>query len=342
MKTKLLILFFAIISISLIISCKTNQIQTAYSLNPDGRYDSEFPDKSVSDKLNEISKTIKKLDCLAFYMTYVFPPGNNFKKNSITNENIKNLSVSADITNESVSGTATVIYYNGRTIGLLTCAHVVNYPDTIYSWYDEEQSSLHSISVKVRQQNYVTGLPEGDDIEVVVIDKKNDIALLKKQLEPHIERPDVFDYKVGNTKELEWGTFVYIMGYPLGNLMVTRAIVSNPDKSISGAFLTDALFNRGISGSPVFALRDGVSNFEWIGMAKSSSAENFTYLKPDEDQLDLINTKNPYKGNFYAYQKLDINYGVTFSVTIEAISNFFKKNKLIIENSGIQLDSLYP
>ncbi len=199
-------------------------------MNPDGRYDSEFPDKSVSDKLNEISKTIKKLDCLAFYMTYVFPPDNNFKKSSISKDNIKRLSISADISNESVSGTATVIYYDGKTIGLITCAHIVDYPDTIVNWYDKEQTSLHSISVKVRQQNYIAGLPEGGDIDVVVIDSKNDIALLQKKLGPHDERPEVFNYKIGNTSELEWGTFVYIMGYPLGNLMVTRAIVSNPDK----------------------------------------------------------------------------------------------------------------
>jgi S1-C subfamily serine protease len=311
-------------------------------MNPDGRYDSEFPDKSVSDQLSEISKSIKKLDCLAFYMTYVFPPENQLKTNSITKENIKELSVSEDVTNESVAGTATIVYYDGKTIGLLTCAHVVDYPDTIFNWYDAEKTILQSISVKVRQQNYITGLPDGEDIEIVVLDRKNDIALLKKKLDAHVERPDVFTYKSGNTGELEWGTFVYIMGYPLGNLMVTRAIVSNPDKTKNGVFLTDALYNKGISGSPVFALRDGVPNFEWIGMAKSASAENFTYLKPDEDMLDHTHVKYPYQGVFYAQKKLNINYGVTFSVTIEAIESFFKKNKRMIENAGINFDELLP
>lgn len=340
MKYNSLRLFICILSVAFMFSCKTNENIPGQSVNSDGRYDSEFPDKSVSDQLNEISKTIKKLDCLAFYMTYVFPPDNNFKRSSITKDNIKNISISADITNESVSGTATVIYYDGRTIGLITCAHIVDYPDTIVNWYDKEQTSLHSISVKVRQQNYIVGLPEGSDIEVVLVDKKNDIALLRKKLDPHTERPEVFNYKIGNTRELEWGTFVYIMGYPLGNLMVTRAIVSNPDKSKSGSFLTDALFNKGISGSPVFALRDGVPNFEWIGMAKSTSAENFIYLEPDKQLVEVINTKYPYEGVHFAQQKLDINYGVTFSVTIEAITNFVKKNREVIERMGIDVDSL--
>ena len=342
MKYTLLNCFTCLLLLISAFSCKTNEKLPAQSLHPDGRYDSEFPDKSVSDKLNEISKTIKKLDCLVFYMTYVFPPGNNIQKASITKENIKKLSMSADITNESVSGTATVIYYDGKSVGLLTCSHVVDYPDTIYNWYNAEKTVLQSVSVKVRQQNYISGLPDGEPIEVLVLDTKNDIALLQKKLHPHIEQPAVFNYKSGSTRELEWGTFVYIMGYPLGNLMVTRAIVSNPDKSRNGSFLTDALYNKGISGSPVFALRDGVPNFEWIGMAKSAAAGNFIYLLPDENLVDVVNIRNPYKGEVYVNKKLDINYGVTFSVTIEAIGKFIKKNRELIEKAGMNAEEMMP
>jgi S1-C subfamily serine protease len=342
MKYTLLNCFICLLLLFSAVSCKTNENMPSQSLHPDGRYDSEFPDKSVSDKLNEISKTIKKLDCLVFYMTYVFPPDNDIQKASITKENIKKLAVNTDITNESVSGTATVIYYDGKSVGLLTCAHVVDYADTIYNWYDAEKTALQSISVKVRQQNYISGLPDGENIEVVVMDTKNDIALLQKKLHPHIEKPDVFNYKSGSTQELEWGTFVYIMGYPLGNLMVTRAIVSNPDKTKNGSFLTDALYNKGISGSPVFALRDGVPNFEWIGMAKSAAAGNFIYLFPDENLFDVMNTKLPYTGEVYVNKKLDINYGVTFSVTIEAIGSFIKKNRELIEHAGMNVDAIMP
>ncbi|MCB2207634.1 MAG: serine protease [Bacteroidetes bacterium] len=342
MKDSLFRFIICLLSIVFIVSCKTNENIPAQSMNPDGRYDSEFPDKSVSDKLNEISKTIKKLDCLAFYMTYVFPPDNQLRRGAITKENIKEMSVSADVTNQSVAGTAAVIYYDGATIGLLTCAHVVDYPDTIFNWYDDEETILQSISVKVRQQNYISGLPDGDDIEIVVLDQKNDIALLKRNLHSHTEKPDVFTYKAGNTQELEWGTFVYIMGYPLGNLMVTRAIVSNPDKTKNGVFLTDALYNKGISGSPVFALRDGVPNFEWIGMAKSAAAENYMYLEPDSDMVKVTHAKYPYEGVFYANKKLAINYGVTFSVTIEAIEVFFRKNKQAIENAGFNIEDILP
>ena len=124
--------------------------------------------------------------------------------------------------------------------------------------------------------------------------------------------------------------------------MVTRAIVSDPEKSKNGAFLTDALYNKGISGSPVFALRDGVPNFEWIGMAKSASAENFLYLQPDRQSLGAVNSENPYMGNTYVQQKLAINYGVTFSVTIEAISDFIRNNKEAIENAGMSVEKMLP
>ena len=75
----------------------------------------------------------------------------------------------------------------------------------------------------------------GEDFDVLAIDNLNDIAILGSEInEGDLDRVKVFPYPSGKSKELEWGSFVYIMGYPLGLQMITRGIVSNPTKAKNG------------------------------------------------------------------------------------------------------------
>ncbi len=334
------ILKVAFFSLALILfSCTTQQVEQQHFPKADGRYDSEFPVQNVSDELDYLSTTVRKLDCLVFYMTYVFPPDNPLDKNKLTEAKLKEYSVGEDVTNESVSGTATIVYFDGKQVGLLTCAHVVDFPDTLFNYYSE--GGLQSISIKLKQQNFVSGLPDGEEVEVIALDKKKDIALISKHVFASLPPPSVLSYPIGKTKDLEWGTVVYAMGYPLGNLMVTRAIVSNPDKADNGMFLTDALYNHGISGAPVLALRDGVPNFEWVGLASSSSAESIHYLKPSEDIPQFIAPNSPYSAEVFIDHKKLINYGVTYSVSIEEIVKFLSVNKKVIQQKGFDSELFF-
>ena len=134
---------------------------------------------------------------------------------------------------------------------------------------------------------------------------------------------------------------MYIVGYPLGNLMVTNAIVSNPEKADNGSFITDALFNRGISGSPVFAIRDGNSNFEFVGIASSASAQTVQFLRPEKEESFNVNSDGSYTGKLYTDQRKDINYGVTYSISIEEITNLLKSNKELLEKEGFQYNLFF-
>lgn len=308
----------------------------------DNRYDSEFPNKSIAKELDFVSGTVKKLDCLAFYMSYVFPPDNQIDEKKLTEEILRKQSISSGVVNEAVSGTACVIYYDGGRVGLLTCAHVVDFPDTIIARYQNGEGPIELISIKIKQQNFVKDLPAGDDIEVLATDMKQDIALLGKKLEEQGEFVSTLNYPVGNSRDMDWGSVVYVMGYPVGQLMVTRAIVSNPDKARKGRrFLTDALYNRGISGSPVLAIRDGVPNFELIGMASSASASQVYYVKPGKVAPEFLNPDEPYTGQLYADHYKDVKYGVTFNVSIESITGFLHKNNSLLSKKGYSAELFF-
>lgn len=338
---RLIILIICLLMV--LAGCRTNSVidqPATEKKTADNKYDSEFPDRAVAGELEFISGTVKKLDCLVFYKTYIFSRESGMEVQKLTDSLLEAKAAGSTVINESVTGTAVVAYYDGTRVAMITCAHVIDFPDTLMTKYDGD-GPLETLSVKIRQQNFVKDLPEGDDIEVLLVDTEKDIALLGKRLDEHTGRPSVLNYPIGNTRDLEWGSVVYVMGYPLGQLMATRAIVSNPDKANRGRFLTDALYNRGISGSPVLAIRDGVPNFEWVGMAASSAASRIYFVKPGKKDPDYINPEEKYTGELFVDQHRSINYGVTYNVSIEAITSLIRKNASRLADRGYNPEQFF-
>ncbi|RLD85618.1 MAG: hypothetical protein DRJ09_12735 [Bacteroidetes bacterium] len=310
------------------------------SVITDNKYDSEFSNKSVSDDIERVSMAVHKLNVVAFYMTYEFPPGAIQNESRLNEGNLIIKSSSSSMSTQSVAGTATVVYNNNLLLGMLTCNHIIDFPDTIIVWYRSKVQGIRAIAVKVKQNNFVLGLPDGDEVEIVAVDKRNDIALLKQRVDITGASIKVLNYPLGKVKDLDWGSRVFIVGYPLGNLMVTTAIVSKPRSAGSSKFLTDAVFNKGISGSPVLAIRDGVPNFELVGMAASTSAKSIYYLKPaDEEQLYQNN--EVYHDDAIVASERMINYGVTYSVSIDEIRRFLRSNKALLESEGFIMDRFF-
>jgi hypothetical protein len=172
-------------------------------------------------------------------------------------------------------------------------------------------------------------------------DEINDVALVgMKELnqEPlSFEHPQ-FSYPIGNSDELTWGNFVYIFGFPIHNKMLTRAIVSRPSVSNKRTFMVDAVLNRGASGGMVLAVRDGVPNFELIGIVSSFNAERTFVLSPKElynDQTYQVDSR--YEGNLYIGETKNIKYGMTKVVTIEAIRNSIFEHEEKINAAGYSI-----
>jgi len=334
-------MFLLLISILILSSCKSTDINNERQIVTNNKYDSEFPSKSVSKELDYISKTVKKLDVLAFYSNYYFPKESNIDIEMISDSILQIFSKNRIITHESVSGTASVIYADDGIIGLLTCAHVIDFNDTVYTYYKTGTKQLKSVSIKIKQQNHVGSFEAGEPIEIIAMDKKKDIALLVKKAIPFDQVTDVLNYPVGNVKDLQWGSLIYIMGYPLGNLMVTRAVVSVTNKMKTGVFVSDALYNHGISGSPVFAIRDGIPNFELVGMASSAAAQQSNIIVASQDYDDLNKLKSPYIGDVFVDNSKLISYGITYSVTINEILTFINFNKEVIEANGFDIENFF-
>jgi S1-C subfamily serine protease len=128
----------------------------------------------------------------------------------------------------------------------------------------------------------------------------------------------------------------------MGHKMITKGIVSSPNKDKKGSFLTDAPFNRGFSGGAVLAIRDGVPNFELVGLAKSVSAISSYVLTPSKEyDQSLYDPGTPYTGDVFVDQKTDIRYGITSVISTETIKEFFDRNEQAFKDKGYDFKYLF-
>ena len=347
MKKQVRIYASLILLILIASSCRKTAFQVVYPSLNDGRYDSEFPYRNSSEELDYIFKSVKKLYCLVEYDRYHF----NFEQ-QITLQGLKDIklrraAINKGFFSESVHGSATIVKNENNRVVVLTCAHIIDYPDTIYSYFIDNQNNettiLESVSVKRKQNNFIRELPDSGNLEIIFADDELDVAFLGNSFDDiSSSNPPVFSYPVGEPMDLEWGSFVYIMGFPAGHQMVTRGIVSNPKVNKKGEFLIDALFNQGISGGIVLAVRDGVPNFELIGIAKSVSANYKNVLKPaHESHQEMYNPNIPYEDEMYVKVEKEINYGVTFTISIGEIRNLYYLNRDEFVVRGANLDRFF-
>jgi S1-C subfamily serine protease len=227
---------------------------------------------------------------------------------------------------------------------LLTCAHVVAFDDTVVSYHRDADGKstpyVKNIAFKNRLVSYVSTLPEGGEVEILGIDHQTDLALIGRQFSSELPSflPE-FAYPLGEARDLEWGSFVYLFGYPSGNKMVTKGIVSSPNKGGKGGFLVDALFNRGFSGGIALAIRDGVPNFELVGLVRAVSARSSYVLapRPEADAQEYDPTV-PYSGEIYVERRTEIESGIVQAIPVDAIRTFIEANRGKLRSGGYTAD----
>lgn len=310
----------------------------------DGKYDSFFPKQPVEKDLEKIVETVKLITNLTFYQGYDFNYETKITRKDLSSENIKTKASKDYLFERPSSGTATVIYQEGRKVALLTCAHIVSSPDTLITYFRDElnirSEYIQSVAIKTRETNNIIYVPRYDEIKVQALDTRSDLAILTTNLDEKPNFPiEVYNYGIGKAKELNWGTFVYVIGFPYGKKIISTALVSSPDRDKRHSFIVDATLHRGVSGGLILALRDGPPNFELIGVANAISGEREYILRPDRKVMESeLEFNRPYDGEIYIDTQVRINYGITFAVSIESIREFIKNNQNSLRQEGFYLD----
>jgi len=309
------------------------------------KYRTSYPDLNASANLERILTSVKKIKNYSSYRTYVFDEKTRVTLKDLSEDGLLQRTRAGIVTNDATAGTALIIYSDGKNIALLTCAHAVKAPDTIIQWADYSDLGnnrfINSISIKIKQQLYVNDLTGGSRFRVLASDSKNDIAIIGSSYNEPVNDIPVFNQTCGNSSDLKWGSFLYLLGFPTGQQMVSHGIVSTfPEKE--GNFLTDAPFNEGLSGGIAIAVTEDGGNFELVGIARSVAASYGYVIKPEKEIHEFTyNPAIPYSGNTYVNQKKDINYGVTSVISINQVRKFYEQNRTDLLRQGFNLDEFF-
>jgi len=329
-----------------LISCQKTMYELTNPLPRDGKYDTIYPREEISGMLENVLGSIYSINSVAYYSGFVFSEDSRVTLQDIREDSFRNRAVQTVIYNSSVLGTATVLYASQKQVALLTCAHVLSAPDTSLRYFREEGSQnptefVRSVAFKIRQHNFIPQFSriKEQSLSILAIDPRNDLALVGGVFASSEPRKiPVFPFRFGKTANLQWGSRVFIAGFPKGKKMVTSGMVSQPHSPSTSQFLVDALFNRGMSGGVVVAIRDGLPNVELVGLASSASGEYTNLLVPEEEwETTLYDPSMPYTGDTYVKLQQKIDYGITYTIPVDSIRVFIRSNITTVLREGYDL-----
>jgi len=210
---------------------------------------------------------------------------------------------------------------------LLTCYHVFNFRDTIETHYLDENYQatefLKSRSIKYNQNVYVKhSNGRWTQGEILSVDMENDLALIESgTVKLSTEIP--FGGSFSGADNLKLGEEVYMCGFPKGFFSVTRGIVT--PLPYEDRFIVDAPFNKGFSGGVVLFFNETGSSYSYAGMSNSTAYDSELILAPYDTPVIENYRGIPYEGEIYRKELKLLNYGLTFVVESNVVSDFLRK-----------------
>lgn len=336
---KILYLISAIALLFLVSSCASNNI-TAEQPIRSGYYKKDASQTRIGEWSRENMDLVARVQGTVFYRTYQFDPNQQLTKADFSDTGFEDRSLGIITQNESRAGTAVVLSESNGNTALITADHIVNYPDTVWHYYENSpfpnNQIVEAVSVKARSSYSVFIGDNFGPADVIINNRSLDLAVLSTRFE--IDEESVRgSISAGDSDQLEWADFVYAIGYPKGVKMITSGIVSKTDRLRGDGFTVDASFNRGFSGGMIVAINSESSLPEWVGMLSSSTSSIEYVLVPEQMNLNDYAPEIPYTDTIYVERKNRINYGITHAVSINQIRIFLQQNRDILREFGYGL-----
>jgi hypothetical protein len=306
---------------------------------PQAFYQTSWPLHDTSRQLEEIFRSVKRIQVTGYYQTYHFAAEDRITRADLADRATLRRARDVFTFDHAKAGTATAVRRQGGTLQLLTNAHVTRLPDTVFSYYDTTgvgARHVESVAVLRTRANVILGVPGASQFRVVAADSAMDVALISVDMDAAVPETavPVLRLRSGDAARLSWGSFVYVLGYPRGHAMVTRAIVSSPRVGPDNSFLMDGLFNRGISGGLIVAVRGDTGQLEWVGLAMGASANVEQLLVPEHRVIEEHGILLPYSGRLFIEETRRIDYGITFSVPSNAVNRFLRTTAAVLPDGG--------
>ncbi len=343
----------------------TRYVEVDGGLGPQAYYRTGFPIRDVSEALERASPLVVHVLVQRSYQTYLFAEDGAPTTAHLESpgSDVRSLAVDSVLSRESTVSTGVVIASSPMRLTILATDHSTHFPDTIVSTFgrertdsgpDPDQQAIERLSIKIRQENSVSGPRYVDPFEILARSEAQDLALIGVTfpedvgpcLGPGLVDPCIAADRLppalttGDPRRLSLGSFVYVHGYSAGAKMLTHAIVSEPNQGLDASFLIDGLWNEGMSGAPILAVRGDAGGLEWVGIARAASARTEYRLVAEERAELSQDPRRPYEGPVYLQPTQEIRYGVTFSVPMTVIRRFLDEHQTLLQERGYPVPSL--
>lgn len=328
--------------LSLLKGCTAAEKSTLKDLDR-GYYQNHALSPHVRNQVEESFESVRRIQSNVIYRTYQFPRNQMPTVSEIPGLFLDEIAIDRTAGTHSTAGTAVVISINDHSALLLTAAHVVSLPDTLYHFTDSQSDPdnrrVEAVSIAQSKNQFILTDRGITLIEVVAIDSRRDLALMKTVAD--VSDTDLKEITIpkGNPDRLDWTDVVYATGYPRGVQMVTRGIASRSIHPVRRITL-DLSINRGFSGGPLFAVRNDGSGLEWIGTITSAMGEQDYYLAPYDSTVEDFSPEMPYRGELYIKSAPRIYYGISNAVDINEARSFLRENLIALLIEGFTADIL--
>lgn len=346
---RLRFLLLAAVLAGLSLGC-TRYIGTASSTY----YQTTLPFPGASVGLENILESVKQIRVTVAYETHLFSEDNAPLDTGVRDRAFFAQAEETRTADQTRIATAAVVSQSERKVVLLTARHVVQHPDTVVEYFERTQEGplthssprrIRSISILTRQTNLVIGLPDVHPFVVLAEDDRTDIALLGSEYPEDYDPNElkILSATIGESDRLAWGTFVYVLSYPLGYRMVTQGIVSFPSEEPRRSFAIDGPGGPGMSGGLVLAIRgigQDPQELQWVGMVLAAATEAEQRLGPEEGAETEYEPWLPYEGPIYLKEVRRPHHGIVLSVPMHAIRRFIEEHRSDLQELGYGLPRL--
>jgi S1-C subfamily serine protease len=305
-------------------------------------YTSSFPHQDITEELKKAQQSVVRIVSTAFYDNYTFIQ-DYITLDDIKTNDPKDISSDYFSSKESTAGTSIILDQNRNNSLLITCEHIVSFPDTVITYHDGNdtppQTYVKSINIKTRQNNLIFLGQDLASYEIISTNKRLDLALLNLKLGQNRNRDrHNLMVKSGDSDLLQLGSFLYILGFPKGYPMITRGLAGSSESWSDRFFISDATFNPGISGGLILASKNSYDSFEWVGIASSASATRENVLVPRPISEEYSRAARPYSDSVFVQRQTRINYGITQAIPVNKIKEFLRNNEQVISRHGFSLE----
>ncbi|MDZ7776667.1 MAG: serine protease [Bacteroidales bacterium] len=302
----------------------------------------EEREQLIEQEIRRVSEKTHRTYCVTHYDTYYFETEDGIRNSDL--DAVLFDTLQADPSTESSMGTATLLHSNHGKMVFLTCNHIFDYPDTLkqhfYRSDGTETPFIASVSFKTSQKQFVRKGTQTIDLDFIARDSDLDIAFLMAK-GPDNLLPPSFEKPVTGSR-IAAGKTAYISGYPSGYQMITKATVSKPIADESGRVFLDANFNKGYSGAPFFVFSNANKRLELAGIVTSAASERKNIIVPEyPSHMRHYHSDTPYQGPLYVATDERIKYGITFTIVIEKINDFYTHQRSLFKDKGVSLDSSF-